>query len=437
MRVAIVLNTSWNLYNFRRGLIDALRQEGHSVTLVAPEDEHTPKLRELGYDLITVRMDRRGIHPGRDLTYLGELYRVYRAVRPEVVLHFTVKPNIYGTVAARMLGIRAVNTVSGLGTVFLKKGVVSWVAQQLYRLSFRWADRVLFHNPDDYALFVARGLVAARRAAVVPGSGVNVHHYAPALPTIPQSPVFPSPSSILQFPASASQSPVSGLCPPVSVLPFTFLVIARLLIDKGVMEYAAAARLLRQQGVSARFQLLGARDPAHRRGIADAMLDGWIDEGLIDYLGTADDVRPFVQQADAVVLPSYREGLPRTLLEAASMEKPLVATDTPGCRHVIVDGYNGLLCRVRDASALADAMYRLQQMPPAEQQQMGRYGRTLVSQRFSEEYVIDQYRTFIVNRRDGVSLPASLLGQPVENRLGNGGVSTTNHLHHERSASPS
>ncbi len=278
-----------------------------------------------------------------------------------MVLHFTVKPNIYGTVAAHRLGIRAVNTVSGLGTVFLKKGAVSWVAQQLYRLTFRWAEQVLFHNPDDYQLFVERGLVSADQAVVVPGSGVNVHRFAPAHAT------------------------------PADDQPFTFLVIARLLIDKGIVEYAEAARLLRQRGVRARFQLLGARDPQHRRGIPDATVDAWIDEGLIDYLGTTDDVRPFVARADAVVLPSYREGLPRTLLEAASMEKPLVTTDTPGCRHVVTDGHNGLLCRARDAADLADALHRLQQMTPTERQQMGQRGRTLVTQRFSEQYVINQY----------------------------------------------
>ena len=376
MHVAIVLNTSWNLYNFRRGLINALLGEGHTVTLIAPEDEHAALLRKLGYDLLTVRMDRWGIHPGRDLTYLRELYRAYRTLRPDVVLHFTVKPNIYGTVAAHALGIRAVNTVSGLGTVFLKKGAVSWVAQQLYRITFRWADRVLFHNPDDHALFVARGLVAAERAAVVPGSGVNVHHYTP-------SPL-PSPASVL---------------PPS----FTFLVIARLLIDKGIVEYAEAARQLRQRGVAACFQLLGARDPQHRRGISDATLDGWINEGLIDYLGTADDVRPFIAQADAVVLPSYREGLPRTLLEAASMEKPLVTTDTPGCRHVVTDGHNGLLCRARDAADLADALYRLQQLSVTERQRMGQRGRALVSQRFSEEYVTNQYLYYCRNMINHVS----------------------------------
>jgi glycosyltransferase involved in cell wall biosynthesis len=207
---------------------------------------------------------------------------------------------------------------------------------------------------------------------------------------------------------------------PANDHPFTFLVIARLLVDKGIMEYAEAARRLRQRGVRASFQLLGARDPQHRRGIPDATVDAWIEEGLIDYLGTTDDVRPFIARADAVVLPSYREGLPRTLLEAASMEKPLVTTDTPGCRHVVTDGHNGLLCPARDTAGLAETMHRLQQMTPTERQQMGQRGRALVTQRFSEEYVINEYLSYCssaINPHSGSAI--------------NRATVTTNH-HHER-----
>ena len=362
MRVTIVLNTSWNLYNFRLGLVDALRREGYAVTLIAPEDAYSDKLRERGYDFIPVAMDRRGINPGQDIAFFFRLYRIYQSVRPDLTLHFTVKPNIYGTLAAHLLGIKMINTVSGLGTVFLKRGASSQIAQMLYRGTFRLPQQVFFHNQDDHQLFVRRGLVNAQRAAVVPGSGVDLNRFAPVA----------TPDEI-------------------STKPFTFLVIARLLYDKGVVEYAEAARLLRQRGVPARFQLLGARDPQHRRGIPDAQVDAWIEEQLIDYQGTTDDVRSFIQQADAVVLPSYREGLPRTLLEAASMEKPIVTTDTPGCRHAVIDGHNGLLCRVRDAADLAQKMHQLVTMPKEAQRTMGRAGRKLVSEHFSETQVIDQY----------------------------------------------
>ena len=368
MRITIVLNTSWNLYNFRLGLIDALLQEGHSVTLIAPEDEYTPKLRALGYDLVTVDMDRRGINPLRDISFLFQLYRIYLSIRPELTLHFTVKPNIYGTLAARLLTIKIINTVSGLGTVFLKKGMVSWVAQQLYRTAFQWPQRVFFHNQDDYQLFIDRGLISPKRAKVIPGSGINVQHF---LPEVPES----------------------------TTKAFTFLVISRLLYDKGLVEYVEAANSLRKRGVHARFQLLGSRDPEHQRGIPDTLVDTWINDQIIDYLGTTDDVRPYIHQADVIVLPSYREGLPRTLLEAASLQKPIVTTDTPGCRHVVADGRNGLLCRVRDAADLANKMHCLAQMSSEERQEMGRRGRTMVTERFSEEYVIHQYLSAIASIR--------------------------------------
>ena len=236
---------------------------------------------------------------------------------------------------------------------------MSWIAQQLYRITFRLPRQVFFHNPDDYRLFVDRKLVAPQRAAVIPGSGVNLQRFS------------------------------SGVSE--AVREFTFLVIARLLYDKGIVEYAEAARSLHARGIRARFQLLGPRDPHHRRGIPDATVDDWIERKTIDYLGTTDDVRPYIRRADVVVLPSYREGLPRTLLEAASLEKPIITTDTPGCRHVVTDGQNGLLCRVRDGADLADKMQQLMTMSQEQRQAMGQQGRAMITERFSEEHVIARY----------------------------------------------
>ena len=360
MKIALVLNSSWNLYNFRRGLIDALQQQGHTVVLIAPPDEYSERLRELGYDLETVAMDPGGVSPWRDMGLLFRLYRLYRTLRPDAILHFTVKPNIYGTLVARLLRIPTINTVSGLGTVFLQPGWVSIIARQLYRTAFRFPRRVFFHNPDDYRLFVAQKLIPAQRGAVVPGSGIDLTQF------------------VSNHPSQKKQQP------------FTFLLIARLLYDKGVEEYARAAQRLQQEGLVATFQLLGAHDAHHPRGIPEAVLNHWTAAGILTYLGTTDDVRPFIAQADAVVLPSYREGLPRTLLEAAALQKPIVTTDTPGCRQVVQDGYNGLLCRARDADDLADKLRRMMALDEPTRQQMGKRGRALVAQ-FSEAQVIEKY----------------------------------------------
>lgn len=365
MKIAIVLNTSWNVYNFRLGLINALKESGHEIMVLAPHDRYSYKLTELGYTYFPVRMDSRGINPVKDAGLILELLRLYRQLQPDVVLHYTVKPNIYGTLAARLAGIPAINNVCGLGTVFLKKGLVSVIAKSLYRVAFRYPEKVFFQNHDDFQLFVRKNLVKEGIADLVPGSGINLDKFS-------------SPHS------RTDQEP-----------DFRFLVISRLIYDKGILEYIEAIRQLKARGINARFQILGAKDPLHKRGIPVGLIDSWINEGLIEYLGTTDDVKGVIDQASCVVLPSYREGLPRTLLEAASLGKPIITTDTAGCRHVVDDGINGLLCKVRCASDLADKMETMLTLSPEALRQMGNRGRDKVRQQFDENIVIDKYQEAI------------------------------------------
>lgn len=361
MRIAIVTNTAWNIFNFRLGLVRALQAQGHQVLLIAPQDTYSARLRELGLELHNINMDSRGVNPMKDAGLTLELYNLYRRLNLDLILHFTVKPNIYGTLAASRLKIPVINNVCGLGTVFLQQGLVSVVAKWLYRISFRFAQKVFFHNSDDYRLFIEEGLLVENQADIVPGSGIDTQQFQPAVRRKDRSDKF------------------------------TFLVISRLIYDKGIIEYIEAAKRLRSQGAPVRFQLLGAKDPVHKRGIPVHLIDQWVQSGVIDYLGTTDDVRSVIQQADCVVLPSYREGLPRTLLEAASLQKPIVATDTPGCRHVVEDGVNGLLCRVQDAEDLADKMFTVTQFTDEEVLKMGEQGREMVVKKFSQQVVIDKY----------------------------------------------
>ncbi len=378
MHIAIVLNATWNVYNFRLGLIQALRCDGHQVTVIAPEDACTRKLEAQGFVCQPVSMESSGVNPVKDLTLIFRLYNLYQRIRPDVVLHYTVKPNIYGTLAACMLGIPSINNVCGLGTVFLKKGLVSWVAKALYRLAFRFPQKVFFQNEDDYALFIKEKLIRKEMADTVPGSGINLS----------------------DFQLEAIQPQTKGIAKDEK---FTFLVISRLIYDKGILEYMEAIRLLRKQGVDARFQLLGAQEPDHKRGIQASLIQEWIEQGMVEYLGTTDDVRPFIHGADCVVLPSYREGLPRTLLEAASLCKPVVTTNVPGCRDVVVDGNNGFLCEVRNASDLADKMLKMSSLRPEEIQQMGYNGRKRVEAYFDEKIVIQKYQGVIGALRPSLS----------------------------------
>jgi len=359
MRIAIVINTSWNIYNFRMGLIRALLAEGHEVVAIAPRDAYTQRLQEAGCRFVHLPMEQ-GTNPLKDLRLLWGLYKAYKELQPEVVLHYTIKPNIYGALAAHWAGIPAINNVSGLGTVFINKDHVSRIALRLYRLAFRYPAKVFFQNPEDRKLFLRRGVVLPAVTEVLPGSGIDLQEFVPA-------------------PAFKRNTP------------FVFLMVARVLYDKGVAEFVQAAALVRRKYPQVKCLLLGQVDEKSRSGIKRQQLQQWLATGAVAYLGFTDEVAPVIAAADCVVLPSYREGTPRTLLEAAAMGKPLLATNVPGCREVVVPGQNGLLCRVRNARDLADKMLQLLELSEEELEKMGQNSRQIALNRFDERIVIRKY----------------------------------------------
>jgi glycosyltransferase involved in cell wall biosynthesis len=359
MRIAIVLNTSWNIYNFRMNFVKSLLASGYEVHTIAPVDEYTYKLTEIGCIHHNVKMDSRGANPIKDTALIFELLLIYRRIKPEVILHYTIKPNVYGTLAAAMLGIPVMNNVCGLGTAFLKNDFISIVAKFLYKLSFRFSQKVFFQNPDDLKLFTDKGLVKASKVELLPGSGIDLKRFQPAID------------------ANNEQ--------------FTFLLISRLITDKGILEYIEAIRRLKADGVTAKFQILGAIDEAHKRGIKEATINQWISEDLVEYLGTTDDVRTYIQQADCIVLPSYREGTPRTLLEAASSSKPIITTNVPGCNNVVQNNYNGLLCKMKDHNDLAEKMKEMSKLSEDKLKEFGRNGRLKMEAEYDESLVINKY----------------------------------------------
>ncbi len=364
MRIAIVLNTSWNIYNFRMNFIQSLIQAGYEVHTIAPEDSYTPMIREAGCIHHEVKMDSRGANPIKDCALIVELVSIYRKVKPDVVLHYTIKPNVYGTIAAALLGIPVINNVCGLGTVFLKDNLVSAIAIFLYKLSFRFATKVFFQNPDDQKLFVDKKLVSANAVDTLPGSGIDLSKFQPT-----------------SFHRNEK---------------FTFLLISRLITDKGVLEFVDAIKKLRASGVNAHFQVLGAMDPLHKRGISVDLIAEWINSGIIEYLGTTNDVREFIKNADCVVLPSYREGTPRTLLEAASSSKPIIATDVPGCNNVVTHDFNGFLCKLKDPDDLADKMQQMISLPEEKLKEFGTNGRAKMEAEYDESLVINKYLAALV-----------------------------------------
>tara|TARA_R110002012_G_scaffold243683_2_gene418367 strand:- start:19056 stop:20168 length:1113 start_codon:yes stop_codon:yes gene_type:complete len=370
MHILVTANAAWNIWNFRRPLVEALSADGYQITVLAPPDDTGAELERIGCRFRPLEMSVKGLNPIEDLKLQRRLKRIFREEQPDAVLSFTIKNNIFGARASRAAGVPFIPNVTGLGTAFLSGGFLQTVAEQLYRRAFAKLPIVFFQNEDDRDLFLDRKLVRMDQARLLPGSGIDLARFAPA-----------------ELPSADA--------PPV------FLMIARLLRDKGVIEFVEAARQIKAQHPNARFQLLGAAGSENRTAIDTATVEGWVAEGVVEYLGTTSDVRPAIAAASCVVLPSYREGAPRTLIEAAAMARPLIATDVPGCRAVVDQDVSGFLCTVRNADSLAAAMERFLTLSPQAKAEMGRAGRLKMEREFDQALVVKAYRQALAGHGQG------------------------------------
>jgi glycosyltransferase involved in cell wall biosynthesis len=375
-KILINLNTAWNLLNFRAGLIGGLISSGYEVVAVAPKDEYVVKLKLLGCRFVHLKMDNQGTHFLRDLLLLFRYCRLLKTEKPDLCLFYTVKPNVYGSLASSLCSIPFINNVSGLGAVFIQGGWLKRFVSALYKLAFRNSYRVFFQNRDDLGLFLEKKLVKVELTDVLPGSGINLHRFTPVDDTDRKS----------------------------LNTPFRFLLIARMLKDKGVVEFVNAAQMLKESGVKAEFCLLGFLDVQNPAAISREQMKEWTDEGFVKYLGVSDDVREHIASADCIVLPSYREGTPRTLLEAAAMGKPIITTNVIGCKEVVEHGVNGFLCEVKNAQDLALKMKDMLFLSEGKRRSMGKNGRLKMEKEFDEKIVIQKYLQ---------AIDLALLGQPV------------------------
>ena len=359
--VALGANDAWNLVNYRAGLIAALQKAGFRVAALAPPGRHAARFKEMGVDFYPLPIAPRGTSPLLDLRAFLGFVRQLKAIRPAAYLGFTAKPNIYGSLAAGICGVPVINNVSGLGTAFSKRGVLQSFVAQLYKIALRRSSTVFFQNRDDLNLFEHRRLVRRDQIALLPGSGVDLVRFSPR---------------------SASNG--KG--------PFTFLFAARLLWEKGIREFVEAARILSADRDDVRFRILGIVEPTSPSAVPHEQLKKWEEEGIIDYLGSSDDVRESYSQADCVVLPSfYREGVPRVLLEASAMALPVITTDMPGCRDAVEDRVTGLLCNPRSVDSLVSAIETLIQMTVEERRAMGFAARRKMETQFDEVIVHRAY----------------------------------------------
>ena len=368
MKIILFANTEWYLFNFRLSLAKALQAQGHEVLLISPPGEYGARLQAQGFRWEALPMDRKSLNPLQELRLLAYLCRLYRREQPALAHHFTIKCVVYGSIAALVARVPArVNAVAGMGYVFtnqaLKARLLRPVVRGLMRLVLNGRGaRLILQNNDDMAAFAKAGLARPELTRLVMGSGVDLARFTPRVPSVQARP---------------------------DVQPTRVVLAARLLWDKGIAEYAEAARQLKAKGLPIRFLLAGAPDPGNPAAIAQATLDGWQAEGLIELLGQVSDMAALFAAVDMVVLPSYREGLPKSLIEAAACALPLVTTDVPGCREVVTHEVDGLLVPVKDAKALASDIERLH-LDPAWARELGLAARARALREFDEKIVISK-----------------------------------------------
>jgi glycosyltransferase involved in cell wall biosynthesis len=360
-RIAFVANTSWSIYKFRLYLIERLLKKGLAIVVLAPRDAYTASFEDLeGLTFIELRhFHGTRISPLADYRLYRELLHHYKTIRPHLVFHYTVKANIFGTLAAHRARIPSVSVITGLGYTIIRKGWLSRIVKLLYKNTLPKSKETWVLNEDDKVLLVRERIVSPAKVFVLPGEGVDTEAFFPA-------PFQPGRKEIV------------------------YLFVGRMLRDKGVYEFVEAARLLHRQGLSVRCQLLGIFDD-NPAAIPRHQVEEWDREGIVSYLGHTERVAATMEKADCIVLPSYQEGMPLSLLEGASMCKALIAADTPGCRSAIEDGVNGYLCREKDSEDLARKMMDYYRLPATEKESMGAAGRQKVLEQYTREHITAIY----------------------------------------------
>jgi glycosyltransferase involved in cell wall biosynthesis len=361
-KIALVANSTWNIFNFRQNIIKKLVDQGHDVLVIAPIDEYiTYREHYKNLKHISLRsLDRDGTNPIKDFLLILELYRKYKREKPDLIIHYTHKPNIFGSLAARMCNIKSFAVVTGLGYAFIREGWLNYIMKSLYKYTAGQKEMIIFENIDDQELFKSLNIITSSNSENVNGCGVDIDHYFP----VPKTETSP---------------------------PFIFTFIGRLLKDKGIREFAHVAKELKSKyKEDIKFVVLGDFDLENPSTIDRENLLLWIQNGYIEYKGFVKDVRPFIAESDCIVLPSYREGLPRIVIEGMSMEKPVITSNTAGCRQTVVNCENGFLVNVEDTVSLENAIEKFITLDFEHRKQLGKKGREIVISKFDSNKIADK-----------------------------------------------
>ncbi|MCW2094203.1 MULTISPECIES: glycosyltransferase family 4 protein [Lelliottia] len=361
MKVIFSANTSWYLYNFRKNTIKRFIELGHEVHIIAPDDAYTNKLIDLGVQKHHLFLHSNSLNPLQDMVTILHLLYLYITIKPDVVYNFTPKINIYGAFVSYLLpSLRVVNNIAGLGTAFVDDGLKKKILHFLYKFSQKRADIVFFQNEEDMLLFTKSNLVKKEKSRRILGSGVNLEAFNTTRMTKEKD--------------------------------IKFILVARLIEQKGVKLYAEAARIIREKYPTAEFALLGPILDSNPSAIHRDEISKWVDAGLLNYLGHSDNVASVLAEYDCVVLPSfYREGVPKSLLEAAACGKIVITTNNIGCKDAVIDGITGFLCEPKSLEALVNALEKVIQMNPDSFIKMKKSARCLALNKFDENIIIDEY----------------------------------------------
>ncbi len=365
-KVVIVANTSWNIHNFRKNILRALISAGYDVVTLTPVDgfmdflNEFPEVRHIELS----KLHRKSINPFYDLLLLNELHSIYKKEKPDIIIHYTIKPNIYGSIAARMTKLKCISVITGLGYTFIHNGMLGWFSEQLYRNGLRSNEKVIFENDDDRLLFLDKKIISSENAISVKGCGVDTEYF----------------------------SPRKGKGERKKNI---FLFMGRLLYDKGIKEFVSAARIVKNKYPGTEFWIAGDIDKENPAAISEKELSDWIEKGIIKYKGFLSDVRDDIEQSDCVVLPSYREAIARTLQEGMAMGKPVIAADVAGSREAVQEGVNGYLVPVKNAEALASAMEKFIGLDSADRKVLGDNGRKQAMEVFDERIIAAKYMEVI------------------------------------------
>ena len=367
-KILIVSNSSMSIFKFRKSLICEL-QKKYIVYVLAPVDKYSDDVRNLGCTFVPIDIDAKGHSIIKDISLFLKIYLKYKSIKPNIILNYTIKPVIYGSLAAKFLKIKNIAVITGLGYVFINSNLLTKFVRLLYRISLRNANKVIFLNHYDFNLFLKNKIISNEKSLIINGEGVDTSYFKPN-------------NDSIEFKSSKQ---------------FSFLLIARLLWDKGIFEYYQAAQNIQKEFPHVVFYVLGDNAPLNPSAIPNEIFAGWVESDAIKYLGFADDIRKYINNADAIVLPSYREGLSTVLMEGASMSKPLLASNVPGCKELIENNLTGLVFEPRDIIDLTRQMRAILNLPDEERISMGRNGRKKMIAEFDSKIIVQQYLTVIEN----------------------------------------